>query len=905
MKDDNKGLFNAPEPIFTQSPDQFEDIAAPLTAGMRVNYTAPSGYNFNADGMTIVNGELHLSYLRFDSVSQQNINDLFRYNTSGTVLGSSTRISRPTGTPSGRTGATFSAFGPLAFYNNKYYIITYWNVTGQLYWGLSIYSSSLVFESLSSWTIFRGSSSIPQDLDINNNILVYTIRDGNGFRAINLTSGSQLACISGTGISFGIAFSDTRIYAYSDERFRSGIRAYNTSYNRVTADDTSGNQVNYMSISGGNLYGITSGDIYPYSGVPLPAAPSITASWSSPSYRSFSRSIVSTVSFTGDPRMFDVDDFEVQEQNVQGSWVEASTGTWTVTATGTGMSRVVTATPNSSVAAGTYRINLPANAFEMNQPNAAANTGGRAVAAYVAPSYTWSTAAITPAQDRSVSVTMTFSVDPGMLDAEDDFEVQHRTSTGPDVWTTAPDANWALTVSGTETSRTVRAAPVQMVAAGTYRLRLKADALEADHPPDAVASPAFTIATYVAPPGVATAAWSNAGYCSTSNRIQATITFSGEKVEGLAAEDFEIITGTGGTTSGWVISLPGTIIEATEIAAGTGTLIEATAPAGQNSSFRLRLKRLSVMSDDSTTDNAPADNVETSDIQVDNRGFMPVHSVATARWTNVAGGQTLSGLLTFSGENMMGLATTDFDIYDDSDNEMTSSWTVTLPTGFNGNPVTGTPIRVVATPPANTNGSFYLRLPSLSMSSGGGTDNAPGINVDTDTLIVNNTSTADGRSTYTLQIPIPRNLKGSIQISVPAESFNVSGQGTQRGPRAIQYLGTVSVDYEIIPRVIRVEQNTEAVIGTNSVLFDFNTEVRGINADAFSVVGGPVTVSNSNIFFSATQDPDVRPDAMGRSTVVASNGSTFAKYYKVDIELTALPAEDFRLYLRDGVVNND
>ena len=892
MKDDNKGLFNAPDPIFTQGEDQFEGISAPLSSPTVITFALPSESNRILRGVTNTGSQIHMFWILEGSRYV-----IRRHNLNGTYI-DSINITPPTSL----SGSTFDSFtGGISFYNNKYYIVAFFG--GPTKFALTRYSNTGSLESSSVYT-FPTTNDI-YDIDINNNILVYTL--SGGFRSVTLSSGTETQCIGAnvSSIRGAIALNSERIYVYTqDHRFV----AYDSSYSRVSADDTprglSYGNFNHSTINGTSLFATHSSfSVFRYDGVPAPV--SYTASWGSPVYRLFSRSIVATVTFTGDPTAFDADDFTVQEQNAQSNWVDASTGTWTITATGTGMSRVITATPNSSVDAGTYRINLPANAFATGQPSAAAATTGQAVAAYVAPSYTWSTAAITPAQDRSVSVSITFSVDPGTLDAEDDFEVQHRTSTGPDVWTTAPDANWALTVSGTGTTRTVRAAPVQMVAAGTYRLRLKADVLETDHPPDAVASPSFAIAAYTEPPGVATAAWSSELYCETSNRIEATLTFSGEKVEGLAAEDFEVITGTGGSTTGWTIVIPSTVLETTEIAAGTGTTIGATAPAGQNSSFRLRLKQLSVMSDDSTTDNAPADNVETNDIQVDNRGFMPTHQVATARWTNVSGGHTLSGNLTFSGLNMLGLATTDFEIYDDSDNEVTSSWTVTLPTGFNGNPVTGTPIRVTATPPANTNGSFYMRLPALSIDSGGGTANAPGINVDTDTLIVNNTVSGDGRSSYTLQIPIPRNLKGAIQISVPAEVFNVSGQLTQRGPRNTQYLGTVYVDYEIIPRIIRIDQQTEAVIGTNEVLFDFNDEVTGINADAFEIVGGPITVTNSDIFYAVTPDPDVRPDAMSRSTVVAANGSTSAKYYKISIELTALPASDFRIYLKDGAVNND
>ena len=954
---------------------------------------------------------------------------------------------------------TSGSYVGLEIYNNKIYI-GHNTSSGASFRRYSITGS---FEAVD--LTLPTNNLIRSDFSIENDILfIAGLTNGTNdrwARAYNFTQSDKtlirtIVSTNNTNFDYwGITRVGTRIYIFQENRSTNPwsytIIAYNDRYARVTADDTIISQtvsrLGSFATLGTVFYAARefrsrSSDLPVYRITPNPSALSYTVSFTNTRISSLSRRITTTATFSSVPGSeFEETDFVLQQRSGSGSsgdpytWGTPTSGSWSFTTSGTGLARTVIATPNSSVSGGTYRIQLPEDAFETNKPSAAAQTPGQTIGSYIAFTASWPGTSATPNANRAVSIVNTFSIDPGTVEASD-YEIQNRTSTSPETWVTAPDANWTIGVTGSGTTRTISATPVNMVNAGTYRIRLKQNTFEQGYPSAHADSQPFTIAAFVAPPDIATATWSGVSYCTTSdrltgtitfnekvegltnadfevitsaggatsgwiitlpgtvtssteiasgtgtvitaappsnqnasfrlrlkalsvmsddsatdnaptsaaqsnavavdnrptiataswsnvsyssatNRLTGTITFSGAKVEGLTASDFEVITSGGGTTSGWGVSIPSTITSSTEIAAGTGTVVTATAPANRNASFRLRLKTTSVMSDDSPTNNAPASSVESVAVAVDNRVLSVV--TITARWgtpswsrsnnrvtttlnfttsdsSNITGftnadisvnhGSTtgvsgwshsvsgsansytvtstppantnqsavrfvlatnavdsgiysgpasavtssavsvdnrpmvagaswsgvsytagvLQGTLTFTGANITGLTTGDIEVWEDlaTDRNRTSLWTVQLPNGFNGNVNSGGTVLVRATPPSQTDGSFYLRLEDNSVNSDGGSNNAPSANVNSPTIAVNNRHALDGRSSYTLQFTVPEDSNGAIQVSVPSDRFNIDGEATKTGPISRQYLGTVFYDTRTIVSTVTI-----------------------------------------------------------------------------------------------------
>lgn len=892
MNDDN--IFDAPDPIFKT--EDLSDIGAPLTFEDSFTFTQPSGISSDGRGISGTSTNLYLLY------RLQGDNFISKYSLCGAIdsnYGTNGRLTIPNPpVPSTLSGYIFAEFLNYTFNiaNDKIYLIPRWfsRSTSTNSYSLEVFNLSTGAHESHLYTVPIASTENALAINTNNSILL----DNNTVQIRSLTSATVIHTISLRESGISLAANDSRIYTFQIGSSNFFIDVYNTTspYSEVVADRTNV-QFNFgdgMTIAGTTLYLYRDfGSLRTYSGVPLPPPPSITASWGTPIYSPLSRKISSLVTFSAEPTTFMNSAFVVQK-NVASVWTTEASG-WTITDSMGTTSRTITATPDSTVGAGSYRIHLAENALGTNQPSAAASTSSVTVAAYTAFTSTWASGTPTVADNRSVTISITFSVDPGQVDAEADFEVQRRTSTSPDVWATETDSNWAITSPGTgTTTRMITASPVQAVTAGTYRIRLKEDAFETDYPAAAVASPSFTIGAYVAPV-VATAAWSSVIYCSTSGQIQGTMTFTGADITGIESSDFEVLTDADASTMGWTINVPSTASD------GTGILVRATAPANTNASFKIRLKMNSVNSG-TGTDNAPAANVDTNDIAVDNTAAPP--ALASGSWSNVVGGQDLSGTLNITGDSVSGIEIGDFAVLDNSD-AVATGWTISLPSSFNGSLIDGQNIRVTATPPANTNASFKLRLNALSINSGSGTANAPTMVVDSQAIAVNNTGTQDGRSSYTLTFVVPEGTKGSLQISIPAATFNVSGQLTQRGPRSQQYLGRVVVDYEIVPQLVNVDSPDQLTVGNNDVLLDWNTEVEGVQASAFLIDGVNLTLEDSNIFYRATPDPDISPNAASRNVPIVP-GTTKAKYYKLRFPVTApVPVGNMNLYVKADIINND
>lgn len=221
---------------------------------------------------------------------------------------------------------------------------------------------------------------------------------------------------------------------------------------------------------------------------------------------------------------------------------------------------------------------------------------------------------------------------------------------------------------------------------------------------------------------VARAEWRNV---IGSTILSARIYFFDTTVRGISSSAFRVADSLGRTVN-WNIRV------ANSYASDGGfVIVWATPPANTRGAFRLLLLASSVRSGLSRTANAPASTVTSSYVIVDNRPKV----IATASWSNVRGGTTLRGQITFAGAAVGGIETSDFEVLD-LHNRTVSGWSIYI----NRNIVfSGTPITVIASPPANTNQSFRLRLKSRSVMSGGSrTNNAPSSAVISSSATVRN-----------------------------------------------------------------------------------------------------------------------------------------------------------------------
>ena len=111
-------------------------------------------------------------------------------------------------------------------------------------------------------------------------------------------------------------------------------------------------------------------------------------------------------------------------------------------------------------------------------------------------------------------------------------------------------------------------------------------------------------------------------------------------------------------------------------------------------------------------------------------------TVATAAWGSPTYSDgDLQAALTFSGANITGLSASDFQVLT-STNAATSGWTVqTPPATLNA----GVQTTILATPPANTNGTFKIQVNASSVMSGGSSiNNSPANPVRTTAVAVDN-----------------------------------------------------------------------------------------------------------------------------------------------------------------------
>ena len=222
--------------------------------------------------------------------------------------------------------------------------------------------------------------------------------------------------------------------------------------------------------------------------------------------------------------------------------------------------------------------------------------------------------------------------------------------------------------------------------------------------------------------------------------------------------------------------------------------------------------------------------------------------VALPFWLATAGSiaadtATARGLLSFIGNAVSGIESSDFAIINDSGIEQTG-WTITVD---RSSAAEFENINVQATRTTqDVNGTFKLRLKANSVISAPSTSpNVPGTALDSPSITIDNrpvdqrrAASLDNQNTFTLTIPLPANKSGAMQISVNPDSFYVTGNQSRRGPEYQQYLGTIFYDTRNKVRfIIGLAYDTLQGSGINTEINkDTYIEIRAVDASTGSAV---------------------------------------------------------------------
>ena len=285
------------------------------------------------------------------------------------------------------------------------------------------------------------------------------------------------------------------------------------------------------------------------------------------------------------------------------------------------------------------------------------------------------------------------------------------------------DREWSIAVSSSSASAggsvTVTATPT-MAKSGKFRFAIHGTSVMSGGSSTNNAPRFFTQSSVgsaaqvdFTPRMVASASWSG---ISGGTNLSGTLTFSGADVTHIEADDFDVVNSADMVDPGWSI-----VVSADHVSAGGTVTVTATPTVDKNGSFKIRLKSMTVRSDGSTTDNAPTDMVPFATAQSVN-----FSAPANATWSNILGGDRITGTINFSGASISDLAPINIAVLDAS-NQIDSDWTIEI---SSSSAVDGGTINVIATPSYNRRGNYKLRLLAMSFNSGTGTDNVPLADVD-------------------------------------------------------------------------------------------------------------------------------------------------------------------------------
>ena len=391
--------------------------------------------------------------------------------------------------------------------------------------------------------------------------------------------------------------------------------------------------------------------------------------------------MTATFVFTATPGPVQPSDFEVRQyvSSTGGVVSSCSTAGWTISVTGTGLRRIISATPPRH-ANNVFFFRLKQNSinFPGTGLGPAANIDQRIF--YHARvdtriSATWSTPVYSIATNQ-VTATITFD-DSVTGVSSSDFRIRLGLSNV---------GGWSISVSGSGSTYTITATPPSNTN-NHYRLVLRTNTvMEGTNtgPPIEIISAFVSVDNRIIP------TWGTPVYSRSANTLTATIMFN-RSVTGVTNSDFYISTTAGSIN--WPITVSGS---------GGAYTLTATPPSNTNGNYGFGIRANSVSDTAVTTVTGPGSNQISVAVSVDN--------TIVATWGTISfcgGSNTVTAPITFN-ESVTGVAIADFDIILNSSSTVQNNWTLSLVGS-------GTDYTVTATPPPLTNGIFRIRIKANSV----------------------------------------------------------------------------------------------------------------------------------------------------------------------------------------------
>ena len=219
------------------------------------------------------------------------------------------------------------------------------------------------------------------------------------------------------------------------------------------------------------------------------------------------------------------------------------------------------------------------------------------------------------------------------------------------------------------------------------------------------------------------ASWGTASFCGTSNTLTTQLIFS-ESITDTTLTEFDIIT----LNQNGIVLLPNW--SHTITGSGSSYTVTSIPSANTNGIFKLRLLANSVTFQINRT--GPVENVDSSEFNVDNR--IAGGDEVAIFWSNLTGGITLGGRLTFTGQDFTGIAPADFEVLLAATGIADTRFTIMTSAT---NVKAGQYITITATPSStlNIDTDYQLRLKMDSVRSGTSTsDNSPSVNIDSNNI---------------------------------------------------------------------------------------------------------------------------------------------------------------------------
>lgn len=215
---------------------------------------------------------------------------------------------------------------------------------------------------------------------------------------------------------------------------------------------------------------------------------------------------------------------------------------------------------------------------------------------------------------------------------------------------------------------------------------------------------------------VANATWGTPAYCTTSGKLEATLTFD-KDVTGIAAADFRVQERSGTapdyvwTDVSWTFDTP-----SATAAANTGISIKAAVPANTNKVVRFRLRQTTVLGPNAQSPNSPMADADSSEVTINN---VVAYSATWGPIAYTSDTRVMSATLTLSEDPGSAFnVDSDFDVEKRSGPDGSYTWATDTNWGlrFTG---TGTSRVIIATPNQMvTAGVYRITLAQNAFGSG-------------------------------------------------------------------------------------------------------------------------------------------------------------------------------------------